>query len=124
MRFASFHARTSCTRLRAAHDAPPAATELDLHSQKFLRAADLLSNLATLPSPIKGRTPFFTCALAMCVVVHTAGCLVLPATEKQESLKARIQLGIGGLHVLGKVWPLARAVRQQMVDMYQEMGLR
>ncbi|KAL4893277.1 putative C6 transcription factor [Aspergillus ambiguus] len=125
MRFASFHARTSCTRLRAAQDqAMPMATELDLHSQKFLRAADLLSNLATLPSPIKCRTPFFTCALAMCVVVHTAGCLVMLSSEKQESLKARIQLGIGGLHVLGKVWPLARAVRQQMLDMYQEMGLR
>ncbi|EAU34818.1 conserved hypothetical protein [Aspergillus terreus NIH2624] len=125
MRFASFHARTSCTRLRASHDrAPPPAPELDLHSQKFLRAADMLSNLATLPSPIQARTPFFTCALAMCVVVHTAGCLVLPAADRQESLKARIQLGIGGLHVLGKVWPLARAVRRQMVDMYQEMGVR
>ncbi|KNG83646.1 putative C6 transcription factor [Aspergillus nomiae NRRL 13137] len=123
MRFASFHARTWCTRLRICNNNPP-PTDLDLHSQKFLRAADMLSNLVTLPSTIKSRTPFFTCALAMCVIVHTAACLVMSAPEKVESLKTRIQLSIGGLNMLGKSWPLAKMVRQQMVNMYQEVGLR
>ena len=60
----------------------------------------------------------------MCVIVHTAACLVMPAPEKVESLKTRIQLSIGGLNMLGKSWPLAKMVRQQMVNMYQEVGLR
>ncbi|KAE8421565.1 hypothetical protein BDV36DRAFT_247720 [Aspergillus pseudocaelatus] len=123
MRFASFHARTWCTRLRVCNNNPP-PTELDLHSQKFLRAADMLSNLVTLPSTIKSRTPFFTCALAMCVIVHTAACLIMSTPDKVESLKTRIQLSIGGLNMLGKSWPLAKMVRQQMVNMYQEVGLR
>lgn len=123
MRFASFNGRTSCARLRAARDTSHhPSPDLDLHSQKFLRAADLLSNLATLPTPIQSRTPFFTCALAICVVVHTAASLVTPSAAKVESLKARIQLGVGGLNVLGKVWPLAKTVRGQMLDMYQEVG--
>ncbi|KAE8149925.1 hypothetical protein BDV25DRAFT_140308 [Aspergillus avenaceus] len=123
MRFASFRARTWCTRLRVCNS-NPAPAELDMHSQKFLRAADLLSNLVTLPSTIKYRTPIFTCALAMCIVVHTAACLIVTSPDKIESLKARIQLSIGGLNMLGKYWPMAKMVRQQMVNMYQEVGLR
>ncbi|EAW11892.1 Zn(II)2Cys6 transcription factor [Aspergillus clavatus NRRL 1] len=124
MRFASIHAHTPCTRLPATTEPSLPSATLDLHSQKLLRAADMLSNLATLPNPVKYRTPFFTCALAMCVVVHTVACLFVPAPEKPESIKARIQLGVGALHVLGKIWPLAKTVRQRLINMYQEVGLR
>ncbi|RHZ67971.1 Zn(II)2Cys6 transcription factor [Aspergillus thermomutatus] len=124
MRYASIHAHTSCTRLPTTRDTTPPSASLDLHSQKLLRAADMLCNLATLPNPVKYRTPFFTCALAMCVVVHTVACLFVPIPEKQESMKARIQLGVGALHVLGKSWPLAKTVRQRLIAMYQELGLR
>ncbi|KAH1500266.1 hypothetical protein LV164_003187 [Aspergillus fumigatus] len=124
MRYASIHAYTSCTRLPTIRETTPPSASLDLHSQKLLRAADLLCNLATLPNPVKYRTPFFTCALAMCVVVHTVACLVVSIPEKQESIKARIQLGVGALHVLGKLWPLAKTVRQRLISMYQELGLR
>ncbi|GFF33440.1 hypothetical protein IFM46972_03893 [Aspergillus udagawae] len=124
MRYASIHAHTSCTRLPTTREATPPSTSLDLHSQKLLRAADLLCNLATLPNPVKYRTPFFTCALAMCVVVHTVACLFISIPAKQESIRARIQLGVGALHVLGKSWPLAKTVRQRLIAMYQELGLR
>ncbi|KAL4766036.1 Zn(II)2Cys6 transcription factor [Aspergillus foveolatus] len=132
MRFASFHANppTTCTRLQLPatlttqsycdSELRPSQT-LDLHSHKLLRAADLLSGLATLPSPIHRRTPFFTCALAMCIIMHTAALLLVVGAEKQEAIKARIQLSIGGLNVLGRTWPLSKSVRQQMVDMYQEV---
>ncbi|KAL4923197.1 uncharacterized protein BDV17DRAFT_18003 [Aspergillus undulatus] len=134
MRFASFQITppTSCTNTNTntslqikdetesrslSQSQPPL---LDLPSHKLLRAADLLSGLATLPSSIQRRSPFFTCALAMCIVVHTAALLVVSgsAAGKEESLKARIQLGIGGLKALGKVWPLSESVRRQMVEMY------
>ncbi|KAL6230092.1 hypothetical protein BDW75DRAFT_79307 [Aspergillus navahoensis] len=132
MRFASFHAKppTACTRVELlarstgqSHcdsEISPSQT-LDLHSHKLLRAADLLSGLATLPSAIHRRTPFFTCALAMCFIVHTAALLVVVGSEKEEAVRARIQLSIGGLKVLGRTWPLSESVRQQMVDMYQEV---
>jgi hypothetical protein len=53
--------------------------------------------------------------------VHTAALLLVVGTEKQEAIKARVQLSIGGLNVLGRTWPLSKSVRQQMVDMYQEV---
>ncbi|KAI9923940.1 hypothetical protein AWENTII_008323 [Aspergillus wentii] len=124
MRFACFHAETSCTRLRALCGETFVSADLDLHSQKLLRAANMLSNLATLPTPVRQRTPFFTCALAMCVIVHTAACLMAPVVDLEESLKARIQLGVGGLNVLGRVWPMAKMAKQQVVGMYQEVGLQ
>ncbi|KAL4910818.1 hypothetical protein BDW74DRAFT_141945 [Aspergillus multicolor] len=129
MRFASFHANppTTCTRLQLPekptaepHSELNPSQALNLHSHKLLRAADHLSALATLPSAIHRRTPFFTCALAMCIIVHTAGLLVVvDADEKKEAIKARIQLSIGGLRVLGRTWPLPKAVKVQMLDMYQ-----
>ncbi|RJE25375.1 Transcription factor [Aspergillus sclerotialis] len=122
MRFASFHAQTSCTRLRAL-ESNSHAVELDLHSHKLLRSANMLSNLATLPGQVKHRTPFFTCALAMAVIVHVAGCLIVIGSDKEEPIRARIQLGLGALNALGKVWPLAAVVRRQLVDMYHEVGL-
>ncbi|KAL2861055.1 Zn(II)2Cys6 transcription factor [Aspergillus lucknowensis] len=124
MHFASFNTEppTSCTRLRLTMRSeviPP--HNLDLHSHKLLRSADLLSGLAALPSAIRRRSPFFICALAMCIIVHTAALLVVPGSVKEESLRARIQLSMGGLKVLGKIWPLARTVRRRMVDMYREV---
>lgn len=125
MRLATFRTKTSCTCFRT-HEFNPAADaiELDLHSQKLLRAANMLSSLATLPGQVKHRTPFFSCALAMAVIVHVAGCLMVSESEEEEeSVRARIQLGLGALNVLGKVWPLSGAVRKQLVGMYHEVGL-
>ncbi|KAL5336036.1 hypothetical protein BJX70DRAFT_390230 [Aspergillus crustosus] len=129
LRFASITtpSSTPCTQLNTISTAdlvtshPP--PHLDLYSHKLLRAADHLSSLASLPSAIHFRTPFFTCALAMCVAVHTAALLVTSDgnSSKKEPLKARIQLGIGALKALGRIWPLAEIVRRQMAGMYREI---
>lgn len=122
MRFASFQSRTSCTRLRAS-EGNYSIADLDLHSVKLVRAADQLSNLAALPSPIKRHTPFMTCALAMSVMVHTAATLLVAGSDREESVKVRIQLGIGGLNMLSEVWPLARTVKKQVLDVYNEVAV-
>jgi len=124
MRFASFNANppTSCTRIKPIEGSGSELTRtqsLDLHSHKLIRAADSLSGLATLPSAIHHRTPFFTCGLAMCMIVHTATLLVVGDSGREEGIKARIQLSIGSLKTLGRIWPLSQNVRLQMVDMYK-----
>ncbi|PYI10634.1 hypothetical protein BO78DRAFT_305399 [Aspergillus sclerotiicarbonarius CBS 121057] len=130
---------TSCTRfhthpiLQAHPHHPQPGINTNTHTQKLLRAADLLSNLATLPSSVISRTPFFTCGLAIAVVVHVAALVGRTSSpllknntetkdrerDKEDSLKARIELGVGALQVLGRVWPLARRVRGEMVEMYR-----
>ena len=122
LRFASYQSRTACTRLRAS-ELNCGLAELDLHSVKMVRAADMLSNLATLPYPIKRHSPFFTCSLAMGVMVHTAASLTAVGSDREESLRARIQLGIGGLNMLGEVWPLARVVKQQVREIFNEVTM-
>ncbi|KAI9374323.1 hypothetical protein BJX61DRAFT_551504 [Aspergillus egyptiacus] len=124
---------TSCTRLKGSTDrseSNPESSTLDLPSHKLLRAADHLSGLATLPSDIHRRSPFFICALGMCVIVHTAALLVLARSGadthpagREESLNARIQLGIGALRTLGRVWPFAGVVRGRVVGVYQGVVL-
>lgn len=44
-------------------------------------------------------------------------------SDKEEPIRSRIQLGLGALNVLGKVWPLSGMVRKQLVEMYHEVGL-
>ena len=48
--------------------------------------------------------------------------MMVMATEREESIKARIQLSIGALNVLGEAWPLARTVKKQMLEIYQEIA--
>ncbi|RAH62320.1 C6 transcription factor [Aspergillus piperis CBS 112811] len=132
---------SSCTRLRTLQSLPLSTTTTHIphhdspasntHSQKLLRAADLLSNLATLPSTVLSRTPFFTCGLAIAAVVHVAALAGGPPSSlaikhedekgvgREQSLKARIELGVGALQVLGRAWTLARRVRGEMVEVYR-----
>ncbi|KAL4880525.1 hypothetical protein BJY04DRAFT_207971 [Aspergillus karnatakaensis] len=99
----------------------------NLHTHKLLHAANLLSALASLPSPIHRRTPFFTCALGMCVIVHVAGMIGVGSgststSGQQGALKARITLSLGALKVLGRVWPLAGVVRGRVLGAWRVLG--
>lgn len=94
MRFAYFQARTSCTRLRAT-EGNCILCDVDVHSINLVRAADRLSSLTALPTPMRRHTPFLTCALAMGVIIHTAVSLITAREDRdEESVNARIQLGI------------------------------
>lgn len=58
----------------------------------------------------------------MAAIVHMATSMMVMPTEREESIKARIQLSIGALNVLGEAWPLARTVKKQMLEIYQEIA--
>jgi hypothetical protein len=86
-----------------------------------MRAADMLSNLATLPSPLKQRSPFFICAVGISIIINTATTLTLcSSSPREDPVAARIQLGIGVLKMLGEAWPLAGILKEQMLDMYRQ----
>ncbi|KAJ9389604.1 transcriptional regulator family: Fungal Specific TF [Paecilomyces variotii] len=121
MRFVPFRNPSSCVRQRTIEDSNSTLPNLDLHSVKALRAADMLASLAALPSPIKRQSPFMTCGLAITVTVHLAAALTQAGGTRLDTLKARIDLALGGLNMLGEVWPLAQAIRKQLVGLYSEM---
>lgn len=93
---------------------------LDPHTIKLVRAADALSNLLTLPSPIKRHSPFLINGLSMGVLVHTAACVVSSSPQAEESFKVRIELAVGVLNRLAESWPLAKNVKQQLLRIYRE----
>jgi hypothetical protein len=94
---------------------------LDSRSKKLVRAADALSSLVTLPTEVKRHSPFLVSALGMSVVVHTAAhAFATGGTEREESIKVRIQLAFGVLNRLADSWPLANPVKQQLLKRYQQ----
>jgi hypothetical protein len=93
----------------------------DPYTKKLVRAADSLSNLLTLPSPIKRHSPFLINGLSMGVLVHTAACVGSSSSpQSEESFRVRIELAVGVLNRLAENWPLARNVKQQLLGMYRE----
>jgi hypothetical protein len=120
VRSGGFQNFTSCAQLRAPQD-EHSLSVFDLRSVKLFRAADMLSNLATLPSPIRRRSPFMICALAVCVLVHSGACITVRGTNEEEAMRVRVQLALGGLNMLGEVWPLAGSVKQQVLSIYKKM---
>lgn len=92
-------------------------TSLDLHSRKVIRAADSISNLITLPSPIRKRTPFFTCAIVISTIVHIASVLASRSdSDMKARLSAKIRLEIGALKNLGECWPLAKMTNDELMS--------
>ncbi|KAL1983349.1 hypothetical protein VTN96DRAFT_10408 [Rasamsonia emersonii] len=96
---------------------------LDPSTKKIIRAADSLSNLLTLPGPIKRHSPFLINGLLMGVLVHTAAALS-SSKQSDESFKVRVELAVGVLNRLAESWPLARDAKHQVLKMYREVVQR
>lgn len=43
----------------------------------------------------------------------------MKSTDREESMRVRVQLELGGLNVLGEVWPLGASVKQQILSLYR-----
>jgi hypothetical protein len=93
---------------------------LDPYTTKLVQAADRLSNLLTLPSPVKRHSPFLIHGLFMSVLVHTAACVMSNSPQSEESFKVRVQLAVGVLNRVSESWPLASGVKQQLLTIYRE----
>lgn len=96
---------------------------LDPSTKKIIRAADSLSNLLTLPGPIKRHSPFLINGLLMGVLVHTAAALS-SSKQSDELFKVRVELAVGVLNRLAESWPLARDAKHQVLKMYREVVQR
>lgn len=104
----------------------------DPHSLKALRAASMLLNMITTSvlstssmSSIRCNTPFMICAVTMSLMVHVVDAHHheqdhYPHCErscKEKSFStSRIELGMRTLEILGEVWPLARSVKDQLLE--------
>lgn len=84
------------------------------HTSKAVHAANAISKLITLPTPLIKHTPFFTCVLTLATIVHLSACSWLLTGDEGYLAKERIRLGIGALKTLDEVWGVAGCVLQQV----------
>src|SRR5690606_32511625 len=91
------------------------------HTSKAVHAANAISKLVTLPTPLIKHSPFFTCVLTLATVVHLSACSWLLTGDEGYLAKERIRLGIGALKTLDEVWGVAGAVLTQVKSAAREV---
>jgi hypothetical protein len=109
---------TSCTPARS-YAFPVRA--LEFHTAKAIRAADTISKLLTLPTPLIRHTPFLTCVITMAAIVHLSACSFILYGDQGTLAKERIRLSIGALKTLDEVWPVAGQVLNQVKGVAREV---
>lgn len=79
-----------------------------IHTIKMAQAAESVSRLVALPTPLTNHTHFFVCALASSSIIHLSIWSELPLISSEQELKEQIRLNAGALKVIADVWPSAR----------------
>ncbi|KAK6340958.1 hypothetical protein TWF696_009271 [Orbilia brochopaga] len=91
------------------------------HTTKAIRAADAISKLVTLPTPLIKHTPFFTCIITLSAIVHLSACSWLLYGEEGYMAKERIRLSVGALKTLEDIWHIAQCVLMQVKVVSREV---
>ncbi|KAF3915913.1 hypothetical protein AA313_de0204455 [Arthrobotrys entomopaga] len=91
------------------------------HTTKAIRAADAISKLITLPTPLIKHTPFFTCIITLSSIVHLSACSWLLYGEEGFMAKERIRLSVGALKTLEDIWHVAQCVLMQVKVVSREV---
>ncbi|KAJ5295351.1 hypothetical protein PENANT_c001G06278 [Penicillium antarcticum] len=81
------------------------------HAAKALRAANELSSLAAISSPVEKHTPLLTCGLALSCIVQLA---VIKAGKMSDANRDRIGLNIGVLRSMGRTWAISKLTMQKI----------
>ncbi|KAF2758821.1 hypothetical protein EJ05DRAFT_476127 [Pseudovirgaria hyperparasitica] len=93
----------------------------EVHTVKAIKAAEDISDLMKLPSPLNKRSPFFTCAVVMASVVHLSYWSFIVPDGEDLPIKDLIRLDTGALRHLSEIWPIAGTCLGQVKGVAQEM---
>ncbi|KAF2808367.1 uncharacterized protein BDZ99DRAFT_419412 [Mytilinidion resinicola] len=86
----------------------------EIHTAKCLQAAEDISKLITLPTPLQRHSPFFTCVVVVASVVHLSYWSFLVPDGQDDKIKGLIRLDTGSLQSLSAWWPVANTVLKQV----------
>ena len=105
-----------------------ASTTLDLPLQanagrtaRVHSAAKGLSALMGVQTQANCHSTFFICAIAMATIVHLPAYLVTKSLEAARELNSRLTMSISTLDNIAEVWPIARAMKNQISSFAREM---
>ena len=85
-----------------------------LHSAKATQAANAISHLATLQTPLLRHTPFFTCAITLSAIVQLSAYSTKPSKFGKDSIRQRVNLAIGLLKNISEIWDVAAILAQRV----------
>ena len=115
------HYPTVCTKVQMA---AVGGLEYESHTTKALQAANAVSNLAALRTPLANHTPCFSCSIAAAATVQLPAYLIEDSNPSAQGLKERLQLALGALNSIADVWPMASVVRSQLLNFARETFIR
>jgi hypothetical protein len=115
--FIQNHYRTACTRSPAIRMPTLAYSS---HTAKALRAANAISNLTAIQTPMALHTSCFACAIALACTIHLPAYMLQERPRDADTIKQRLQLSISALGTIAEVWPLARVVKSQVAQFARE----
>ena len=90
------------------------------HASKALSAANEISKMTSLRTPLSMHTPCYICGIALGAVVHLPGYVLETCPQAAGTIKERLQLAINALNILSEVWPMARVVKSQVAQYARE----
>uniref|UniRef100_A0A8H7K7W3 Zn(2)-C6 fungal-type domain-containing protein n=2 Tax=Bionectria ochroleuca TaxID=29856 RepID=A0A8H7K7W3_BIOOC len=92
------------------------------HTRHVISAANEISKLIT-PSDLLCHTPFFVCVVSNASIVHiNRWGSYMHSEEDDVFLRQQISLNIGALNRLSQVWESARAAKEQIRSVAQEIS--
>lgn len=115
------HYHTACTEKE--RSSLPAHAQKS-YTSKALRAANALSSLTSIQSPLARHTPCFACAIALAATVQLPAYAIETNTDEARAIRERLQLAISALNAISEVWPLARVVRRQVAQFAREVFIK
>jgi hypothetical protein len=112
------HYRTTCTKAEAAGLPALAYTS---HTAKALRAANAITNLASIQPDVKMCSPVLMCGLTTAATVHLPAYAIVDTPDQAVAIKERMQLCISALGAYGEVWPRAGVAKGQVAKFAREV---
>ena len=112
------HYPTACKELPSGG---MAVSEYAVHTSKALRAANNISKMTAIQSPIVKHTPCFNCAIAHAATVHIPAYILEGDVDKANAIKERLQLALNAFTTISEVWPLARTLKGEVSQFARDL---
>jgi hypothetical protein len=123
--FSSVIGKTYCTS-SVRYSVPSAAAEIQ--TTKVIEAANSITKLIKLPTPLLNHTPMFTCAITLAAIIHLSAYALNHTSPESTGMKRSLELSIAALKQFREVWEIAGAVLQQVralsTDVFTSLGPR
>ncbi|OJD26723.1 hypothetical protein ACJ73_01893 [Blastomyces percursus] len=79
-----------------------------LHTVKALTAAERISSLLALPTPLVKQSQFIICMVTLSAIVQLSAYIFDSNVTASRALRERIRVNLGALRAHEKIWPLGR----------------